>query len=44
MCLREEDIDNNDVGVRRVRGSKGLSNDDGGVGREQEISNAYDGS
>ena len=44
MCLQAQDIDNNDSGVGRVRRSRGISNDDVGVGRGQGIDDASEGS
>ena len=40
MCLRAQDIDDDEVSVHRVRRTHGLSDDNGGVGREQGIDDA----
>ena len=37
MCLRAQGIDDNDVGVGRVRRGCGISDNDGGVGRGRGI-------
>ena len=37
VCLRDQDIDNEEDGIDRVRQAHGLSKNDGGVGREQGI-------
>ena len=44
MCLRAQGIDNNDGDVGRVRRSRGLSEDNGGVKRGQGIRDASEGS
>ena len=44
MCLRAQVIDNEGGGVGRVREARGLSDNDGGVGRGQGIENASKGS
>ena len=43
MCLQAQGTDNNDSGIVRVRRDHGISNDDGGVGREQGIRYASEG-
>ena len=44
MCLRAEGIDDNDGCFVRLIRSKGLRNNDGGVGRGQGIRDASKGS
>ena len=43
MCLRAQEIDNEDCGVGRGRQARGLSNNDGGVGGGRVIDNACEG-
>ena len=40
MRLRDQGIDANNKGVGRVRRARGLSDDDGGVGRKRGICDA----
>ena len=44
MCLRAESVDDYNDGVRRISWAKGLSDDDGGVGRGRGIRDASKGS
>ena len=43
MCLRDQGVDDNNGEVRSVRRARGLSNDDGGVGRGRVIYDASKG-
>ena len=44
MCLRDQGIDDNNGAVYIVRQSRGLSNDNGGVGRGRGIDDTSKGS
>ena len=43
MCLWDKGIDYDDSVISRVRRAHGISDDNGGVGRGQEIDYAYEG-
>ena len=43
VCLRAQGIDNDDVGVGRVRRARGISDNDRGVGRGKEIRDVSEG-
>ena len=43
MCLQAQYIDDDNSGFGRVRQACGISNEDGGVGREQGICDAPEG-
>ena len=44
VCLRAEDNDDDDGSVGRLRRSKGLSDDDRGIGRGRGVCDASEGS